>query len=403
MAPLLLFVIVVGGMFLRGMSSDERIELLKRAVELMKRARAAIVYIPPGCRAFNDALRMRTRWAIVTPSIALANVVIVVLMLFGPGSFSDRDTLLAWGASYGPRTTNGEWWRLLSSMFVHAGVVHALVSVAGTLRVGLMLERLIGPVSFATTYVAAGVIASLASLAAHPVAVHASASGAIFGIYGLLFASIAWGLIQRSEVTIPVAAIRQVAPGAAVFLLYTFVTEGFVTPAMVAGISVGSVCGFVLAGRVSSSKPPVRRVLATMAATAGIVVLLAVPLRGVADVTGEVAFVVAFEDRTSRDYDADVMRFKRGRLSSDDLIAQIDRIQPELRAVSLRLNSVGNIPPEHQWLVDTAKEYLRLREESWRLRAEALRGSNMRQLQQADTVEHAAIAVLDKIRPADRD
>jgi hypothetical protein len=271
------------------------------------------------------------------------------------------------------------------------------------LRVGLMLERLIGPVSFATTYVAAGVIASLASLAAHPVAVHASASGAIFGIYGLLFASMAWGLIQRSDVTIPVAAIRQVAPGAAAFLLYTFVTEGFVTPAMVAGISVGSICGFVLAGRVSASKPPVRRVLATMAATAGIVVLLAVPLRGVADVTGEVAFVVAFEDRTSRDYDADVMRFKRGRLSSDDLIAHIDRIQPELRAVSLRLNSVGNIPPEHQWLVDNAKEYLRLREESWRLRGEALRGSNMRQLQQADTVEHAAIAVLDQIRPADRD
>src|SRR6185503_10021514 len=97
------------------------------------------------------------------------NAVIVVLMLFGHGSFSDRDTLLAWGASFGPRTTNGEWWRLFSSAFVHAGLLHAMATIVGTVRVGLILERLVGPASFATTYVAAAILASLASLAGRPV------------------------------------------------------------------------------------------------------------------------------------------------------------------------------------------------------------------------------------------
>jgi len=403
MAPFLLFVIVVAGLFLRGMSADERIEFLKRIPVLLKRAWAIVTYIPPACRPFNEALKARTRWTIVTPAIVGTHVVIFVCMLFGPGSFSDRDTLLAWGASFGPRTTNGEWWRLLTCTFVNAGVFHLIASVAGTLRVSLMLERLVGPVAFATTYIAAGMLASLASLAGHPVAIHAGPSGAIFGIYGLLLASLAWGFIQRSPMTIPVAALRQVAPGIVVFLLYTFVAEGVFSPAMISGIAMGSICGFVLAGRVTTSKPPMRRVLATLSATVGIVVLLAVPLRGVADVTDEIAQAVAVEDQTSRDYDAAVDLFKRGRLKSDELLDQIDRIQPVLHRLNVRLNSIDNVPPEHQWLVDTAREYVRLRAESWRLRADALRGSDMRGLQKADGVEHAAIAVLDKIRPVKLD
>jgi membrane associated rhomboid family serine protease len=337
------------------------------------------------------------------PVILGANALIFVFMLFGQGSFSDRDTLLAWGGSFGPRTTNGEWWRLFSSSFVHAGLLHVAATLAGTFRVGLILERLVGPISLATTYVAAAILASLASLAGHPVAIHAGASGAVFGIYGLFMATFAWGMFRRSELTIPLAVVRYIAPGAAAFLLYTFITEGIITPAMVVGLTVGLACGFVLGGQIGEEKPTVRRVLATMSATAGIVVLLAVPLRGVADVTSEIAYAVAVEDRTARDYNADVSRFKKGRLSSDALIADIETIVPQVDAVGIRLDSLENVPPEHQWLVDDAKKYARLRQESWGLRASALRNSDMRALQKADGLEHAAIGILDKIRPVERD
>jgi rhomboid protease GluP len=402
-APLLLFVLVVGGLFLRGMSSEERVESLKKLVVWAKQAKAWIAYIPPECQPFHDALRARTALTLVMPAILGANALIFVLMLFGPGSFSDRDTLLAWGGSFGPRTTNGEWWRLFSSAFVHAGPLHVAATIAGALRVGLILERLVGPTSLAMTYVAAAILASLASLAGHPVAMHAGASGAIFGIYGLFLSTFAWGMIRRSELTIPTAVLRYVAPGGVAFLLYTFITEGVITPAMVAGLSVGVACGFVLAGRLGEQKPPVRRILATMCTTASIVVLLAVPLRGVADVTGEIAYAVAVEDRTARDYNADVTRFKRGRLSSDALVADIETIVPQLDAVSIRLDSLGNVPPEQQWLIDRAREYVRVRMDSWRVRADALRGSDLRGLQKADALEHTSIAILDKIRPAERD
>jgi membrane associated rhomboid family serine protease len=399
MIPLLLFLVVVSGLVLRGMSPEERVEAFHRLRAWWQRTRAAITYVPPSCEPFNFALRARTRWAFVTPAIAAANVAVFLVMLVGPGSFDDRETLLAWGASFGPRTTNGEWWRLISSTFVHVGLFHVLASVAGTLRAGLMLERLVGNVAFATTYIAAGVLAGLASLAMHPVSLHAGASGAVFGVYGMLIAALIWGMVKRTDVSVPPAALLQLAPGAAFFLLYTFVTEGLVTPAMLAGATVGCICGAVLAGGVSTNKAPARRVLATMSATAAIVIVLAVPLRGVADVTGEIAQVVAIEDRTSHDYGAAIDKFKRGRLSSDGLVETIDKIRPELRTMNVRLNSVLNVPPEHQWLVSGAKEYLRLRDESWRLRAEGLRGSNMKTLQKADSVEHESLAALDVIRP----
>ena len=401
--PFLLFVIVVAGLILRGMSQDERVESLKKLLVRAKQAKAWTEYVPPECQPFQDALRARTPRTVVMPVILGANALIFFFMLFGHGSFSDRDTLLAWGASVGPRTTNGEWWRLFSSAFVHAGMLHVAATIAGTFRVGMILERLIGPTSFATTYVAAAILGSLASLAGQPAAIHLGASGAVFGIYGLFIAAYTWGLIRRSELTIPPAVLRYIGPGAAAFLLYTFITEGIITPAMVAGLAVGLTCGFVLTSGISGNKPPVRRLMATISATAGIVVLLAVPLRGVVDVANEIAYVVSVEDRTARDYNADVTRFKRGRVSSDQLIADIENIAPELSAVSVRLNSLGNVPPEQQWLVDRAKEYVSLRQESWRLRAQALRNSDMRALQKADGMEHTSIAILDQIRPAERD
>src|SRR6202035_2476066 len=99
----------------------------------------------------------------------------------GAGALSDPQTLVGWGASFGPRTTNGEWWRLVTSMFVHSGMLQLLVNVGGLVSIGFMLERLVRRPAFAAVYFAAGVLASLVSLSVHPMAVSAGASGAIFG------------------------------------------------------------------------------------------------------------------------------------------------------------------------------------------------------------------------------
>jgi membrane associated rhomboid family serine protease len=52
--------------------------------------------------------------------------------------------LVAWGANYGPLVTRGQWWRLLTSMFVHIGVLHLLMNMLVLWSVGPFTERYFG-------------------------------------------------------------------------------------------------------------------------------------------------------------------------------------------------------------------------------------------------------------------
>src|SRR5437660_444765 len=93
-----------------------------------------------------------------------------------------------------------------------------------------------------------------------------------------------WGLLHRSDVTIPLAAVQRLAPDAVVFVLYNMAGDGLGSTAELIGLFAGIVCGLVLARGVSSGTPPARRVAATMAAAFAIAVASAVVLRGVTDV-----------------------------------------------------------------------------------------------------------------------
>src|SRR5207247_7682362 len=135
----------------------------------------------------------------------------------------------------------------------------------------------------------------------------------VFGVSGLRLASLISGLFPRSTVTMPMTAVKRLAPAAAVFLLYHVAGGGLEGTAGFAGLVVGFVCGLVLAIRVSDQKPPAYRVAAATLATATIAVAFAVPLRGVTDARPEIARVAALEDRTAGAYEAVANRFRRGR------------------------------------------------------------------------------------------
>ena len=90
-------------------------------------------------------------------------------------------------------------------------------------------------------------------------------------------------------------------------------------------------------------------------------------------------------------------------MSASELAKLIDQtIVPELQAVGTRLTALEGVPSEQQALVASAEEYLRLRNESWRLRSEGLHKSNLPTLTKAEKPERAALEVLQKIRPADQ-
>ena len=126
----------------------------------------------------------------VTPILIYSNLGIYILMtVLGLGfiSFKGQD-LLNWGANYGPLTKGGDWWRLLTSTFLHGGLMHVLANMYGLLFVGIFLEPILGKSKFILTYLLTGLLASIASIWWYDATISVGASGAIFGLYGLFLA-----------------------------------------------------------------------------------------------------------------------------------------------------------------------------------------------------------------------
>jgi hypothetical protein len=121
----------------------------------------------------------------------------------------------------------------------------------------------------------------------------------------------------------------------------------------------------------------------------------------IVDVRPEIAQVLALEERTAGAYAAAVDRFHKGRIKAEALASVIERtIVPELQAAGDRLSALAGVPAEQQPLVTHAEEYLRLRRQSWQLRGEALRTTDMRRLRQAERVERESLGALQRIKPA---
>jgi hypothetical protein len=107
---------------------------------------------------------------------------------------------------------------------------------------------------------------------------------------------------------------------------------------------------------------------------ATIAIVLAFPLRGIADVRPEIARVLDIEGHTVPGYRAAEALAWKGQIDATTLASLIEaNIMPELRTASDRLIALKGVPSEHQQLIADAKEYLRLRYDSWRLRAQGLR------------------------------
>ena len=395
---LLLPLLVIGGFALYVMKPEERMRLLQRVVAAARQAADAAIQYHRERDEFREALDARTPWPIVTMALVALNAGVFIGMVFGTGAMADPATLVAWGGNVGPVTTNGEWWRLVTAMFVHTGFWHLVISIAGFAQLGIMLERLVGHVAFAAVYLAAGVFASVVSLFSFPLEVSVGSAGAIFGVYGLLMASIVWGLIERSPLTIRLAALKPLAPAAGIFMLYAVATSRG-NGAELAGLVPGLVCGLVLARRMSERKPPAVRIAAAAAVAFAIAAVLAVPLRGMTDARPEIARVIAFEERTALAYQAAVNQFKLGAINAEALARVIERtIVPDLQGVLTRVTALERVPPVQEALVMSAEMYLRLRDQSWRLRAEGLHKSSMRTLRKADESEHDSLQAFEQLR-----
>jgi rhomboid protease GluP len=177
--------------------------------------------------------------------IALNVLVFLVMVLSGVSAISpSADSVLKWGADYGPLTLHGQWWRMEVSTFLHFGIIHILFNMYVLFSIGLFMESLAGRVPFLITYTVAGLGGSAASLAWHPTIVSAGASGAIFGLYGALL-----GFLVRHRGVIPAQSIASLRGSALTFVGYNLLfglRPGVDMSAHLGGLATGFVLGLFL-------------------------------------------------------------------------------------------------------------------------------------------------------------
>jgi membrane associated rhomboid family serine protease len=123
----------------------------------------------------------------VTWSLIAANVLVYLVTvaqgagISSPGGKVYNDWLL-----FGPAVANGDWWRLITSAFLHASVLHIAFNMFALYWLGASVELSLGPVRYLALYLVSGLAGSAGALLANPLTPTVGASGAIFGILGAL-------------------------------------------------------------------------------------------------------------------------------------------------------------------------------------------------------------------------
>jgi len=127
----------------------------------------------------------------------LLNFVVFLLEIFHGGS-KNTEVLIKLGAKYNPRLWMGDYWRLVTPLFLHAGWEHFLFNSLALLQLGSLVEIFFGHLKFCLIYIISGLFGSLAGAIFRPEMISVGASGAIFGLLGaLLYFSIRKPLTAR--------------------------------------------------------------------------------------------------------------------------------------------------------------------------------------------------------------
>ncbi len=182
------------------------------------------------------------------------NAAVFLGMALGGGSIMDfpGDELVRWGANYGPLTLTGEWWRLLTNIFIHGGIIHIGFNMWCLWDLGALCESLYGPWMYAAIYLVCGLGASLTSLTWNPGVPSVGASGAIFGLAGALLAALKLG-----EFSVPRSALSGVMRSLGAFVVYNLVF-GFVLPGVDNAAHIGGLISGVIVGGIIALLAPQR-------------------------------------------------------------------------------------------------------------------------------------------------
>lgn len=208
----------------------------------------------------------------ITHLLVGINAAVFVGMAMAGVSFTQptNQQLIHWGANFGPLTLGGQWWRLITSCFLHIGIIHIGFNMWCLWDLGALAEMLYGPWTFAAVYLISGVAGMVASVWWRFGGISAGASGAIFGLAGALAMSFYLG-----EFSLPRNAIMGQFRSLILFvgynLLFGAVAGHIDNAAHIGGLVSGGILGALIA-RAAPDRELWPRRLGILAAALGIVV-----------------------------------------------------------------------------------------------------------------------------------
>lgn len=184
-----------------------------------------------------------------TGALIAANIIVFAVMAVFTGSEAllgpSNQVLMNFGADQGLKAMNGEYWRILTNIFVHIGLLHCFMNMWVLGQLGPNVERQFGSSKFTITYFFTGIIASLASIYSNPLKTSAGASGAVFGMLGLWM-----GFLIANRSRYRVDFLKSHMTSLFVFLAYVlykgFTQNGIDNAAHLGGLAAGFLCSLLI-------------------------------------------------------------------------------------------------------------------------------------------------------------
>ena len=183
------------------------------------------------------------RTPVVTFLLIAISILIFLLMTLMGGS-TNVNTLLKFGAMYRPLFAAGEYWRLVTPLFLHIGLLHLMFNMYALLVLGSVVEQIYGSTRFLYLYLISGIGGAVGS-ALFSTAVSAGASGAIFGVAGV---ALIVGYRYRNRIASNFKSIvgRGIVPFVLFNLAYGALNRGIDNYAHLGGLITGAVLAFVV-------------------------------------------------------------------------------------------------------------------------------------------------------------
>ena len=176
-----------------------------------------------------------------TPYITYIIMGICFIMFLITGMGNDTGVLIEYGANLDVLVKNGEYYRLLTSMILHSGLLHLFFNMYALYIIGPQVESFFGKTKYLIIYLLSGISGSLLSVAFNVNTVSVGASGAIFGLFGAL---LYFGYNYRGYLGNVIKS--QILPVVIINLIFGFISTGVDVAGHIGGLIGGIIVSSVL-------------------------------------------------------------------------------------------------------------------------------------------------------------